>query len=111
VSSFVLLLVPLYALILQICYIGRRRRYGEHLIFGLHAHSFLLFMLLVEARLPTILADVLSLWVIAYFVIALRRVYGGTWIETLGRSSAMLVLYYATFLVCNLLLVLALLHI
>jgi hypothetical protein len=111
VSYFVLLLVPLYALILQICYIDRRRRYSEHLIFGLHAHSFLLFMLLVEAKLPTIVADALSLWVIAYFVIALRRVYGGTWIETMGRSTAMLTLYFATFFVGNLLLVLALLQI
>lgn len=111
VSSFVLLLVPLYALILRICYIGRQRRYSEHLIFGLHAHSFLLFMLLVEAKLPTILADALTLWVIAYFVIALKRVYGGTWIETLGRSTAMLALYFATFFVSNLLLVLALLQI
>ena len=111
VSSFVLLLVPLYALILQICYIGRRRRYSEHLVFGLHAHSFLLFMLLVEAKLPTILADVLTLWVLAYFLIALKRVYGGTWGETIIRSTAMLVLYFATFFVGNLLLVLALLQI
>ncbi|TRZ66811.1 MAG: DUF3667 domain-containing protein [Rhodocyclaceae bacterium] len=111
VSSFVLLLVPIYAVILKICYIDRRRRYSDHLIFGFHAHSFLLFMLLVQARLPSIAADVLSLWVIAYFVISLRRVYGGTWIETLGRSSAMFALYSVAFFVCNLLLVLALLHI
>ena len=111
VSYFVLLLVPLYAAILQLCYIDRRRRYGEHLVFGLHAHSFLLFMLLIEAKLPTIVADALSLWVIAYFVIALKRVYGGTWIETAVRSTAMLTLYFATFFVGNLLLVLALLQI
>jgi len=111
VSYFVLLLVPLYAAILKLCYIDRRRRYSEHLVFGLHAHSFLLFMLLIEAKLPTIAADALSLWVIAYFVIALKRVFGGTWIETVGRSTAMLTLYFATFFVGNLLLVLALIQI
>ncbi|MCX7173685.1 MAG: DUF3667 domain-containing protein [Proteobacteria bacterium] len=111
VSYFVLLLVPLYAAILKLCYIDRRRRYAEHLVFGLHAHSFLLFMLLIEAKLPTIAADALSLWVIAYFVIALKRVFGGTWIETVGRGTAMLTLYFATFFVGNLLLVLALIQI
>jgi len=111
VSSFVLLLVPLYALILKVCYLDRRRRYSEHLIFGLHAHSFLLFMLLVEAKLPSILGDALTVWVLAYFVIALKRVYGGTWVETIIRSTAMLVLYFVTFFVGNLLLILALLQI
>ena len=111
VSYFVLLLVPLYAVILQGCYIDRRRRYSEHLVFGLHAHSFVLFMLLFEAKLPTLLADVLTAWMIAYFVIALKRVYGGTWSGTIVRSAAMLTLYFATFFVSNLLLVLALLQI
>jgi len=111
VSYFVLLLVPLYALILQICYLDHRRRYGAHLVFAFHAHSFLLFMLLVEAKLPTFLADALTVWMIAYLVTALKRVYGGTWVGTIGRSAAMLTLYFTTFFVGNLLLVLALLQI
>jgi hypothetical protein len=47
--------------------------------------------------------------VIAYFTIALKRVYGGTWAETLGRGTAILALYFATFFVANLSLVFALL--
>ena len=109
VSYFVLFLVPIYALILALFYRNRRRRYAEHLIFGLHCQSFLLFILLIEAKLPAILADALSLWVIAYFIIALKRVYGGTWAETTGRGTAILVLYFAIFFVANLLLVFALL--
>jgi len=109
VSPFVLFLVPLYALTLGLFYRNRRRRYAEHLIFGLHCQSFLLFILLIEAKLPAILADALSLWVIAYFTIALKRVYGGTWAETLGRGTAILALYFAIFFVANLLLVFALL--
>jgi hypothetical protein len=51
VSYFVLFLVPIYALTLGLFYRNRRRRYAEHLIFGLHCQSFLLFILLIEARL------------------------------------------------------------
>jgi hypothetical protein len=109
VSYFVLFLVPLYALTLGLFYRNRRRRYAEHLIFGLHCQSFLLFMLLIEAKLPAILADALSCWVIAYFALALKRAYGGTWVETLGRGSAILGLYFVIFLVANLLLVFTLL--
>ena len=109
VSYFVLFLVPIFALTLGLFYRNRRRRYAEHLIFGLHCQSFLLFMLLIEAKLPAILADAISFWVVAYFVIALKRVYGGTWAETIGRGTAILTLYFAFFFVANLLLVLALL--
>lgn len=109
VSAFVLFLVPLYALTIGLFYRNRRRRYAEHLIFGLHCQSFLLFALLIEATLPAILANALSFWVIAYFAVALKRVYGGTWAETLGRGAAILGLYFAIFFVANLLLVFALL--
>lgn len=109
VSGFVLFLVPLYALTLGLFYRNRRRRYAEHLIFGLHCQSFLLFGLLIEAVLPAVLANALSCWVIAYFAVALKRVYGGNWVETLGRGTAVLGLYFAIYFVSNLLLVLALL--
>lgn len=108
VSFFVLFLVPILALTLGFFYRNRRRRYAEHLVFGLHCQTFLLFSLLVEAKLPTTLADALSFWVIAYFTIALKRVYGGTWPETLGRGAAILSLYFAIIFVANLLLVFAL---
>jgi Protein of unknown function (DUF3667) len=109
VSYFVLFLVPIYALTLGLFYRNRRRSYAEHLIFGLHCQSFLLFVLLIEAKLPAVLADALSLWVIAYFMVGLKRVYGGTWAETLGRGTAILALYFAIFFVSNLLLVVVLL--
>ncbi len=109
VSYFVLFLVPAFALTLGIFYRDRRRRYAEHLVFGLHCQTFLLFALLVEAKLPTVLADALSFWVIAYLTIALKRVYGGTWTETLVRGALILALYFAIFVASNLLLVFALL--
>lgn len=109
VPSFVLFLVPALALTLGLFYRNRRRRYAEHLVFGLHCQTFLLIALLAEAKLPAPLANAMSLWVIAYFTIALKRVYGGTWPETLGRGAAILALYFAIFFAANLLLILALL--
>ena len=109
VSYVVLFLVPAFALTLGLFYRNRRRPYAEHLVFGLHCQTFLLFTLLVEAKLPTVLADMLSLWVIAYFIVALKRVSGGTWVETLGRGSIILTLYFTTFFAANLLLVFVLL--
>jgi hypothetical protein len=108
-SYFVLFLVPFYALILKLCYLDRRRRYAEHLVFGLHSHAFLLFMLLVEAALPAALANVLSSWVLIYFIVAMKRVYGGTWAGTIGRWAAALALYALVFFAGNLLLFAALL--
>jgi hypothetical protein len=109
-SYFVLVLVPFLALILGVCYRDRRRPYGTHLVFGLHTHSFLLLVLLLEGILPAVLANVTSLWAVAYFFAALRRVYGGTGIETLVRGSCVAVLYLVVWFVANIVLVFGLLE-
>jgi ribosomal protein L32 len=109
VSYFALLLVPLFALIVGLCYRTRRRTYGTHLVFSLHIHSFLLLMMLAAAMLPTILGNVMAWGVVGYVLVALRHVYGGTWAETLGRGSAVLSLYFVAGFVANLLLVILLL--
>ena len=107
---FLLLLVPVFALILELCYRNRRRPYAEHLVFYLHAQSFLLVMLLMEAKLPGVVALVMSLWVIAYFVLALKRVYGGGWVDTFVRGTTTVGLTITTFLVTGALLAYALLE-
>jgi Protein of unknown function (DUF3667) len=109
-SYFVLVLVPLFALILNVCYCDRRRPYGTHLVFGLHTHTFLLLMLLVEGMLPTVFANVMSLWVMTYFVVALRRVYTGSWAETVVRESCVPALYFAVWYMANVLLIFGLLE-
>ncbi len=109
-SYFVLVLVPLFALILSACYRDRRQPYGTHLVFGLHTHAFLLLILLVEGMLPAVLANVTSLWVMAYFFVALRRVYAGTWAETLARGSCVAALYFGVWFIANALLIFGLLE-
>lgn len=109
VSYFVLFLVPVFALALGVLYRRQHRPFADHLVFGLHGQAFLLSMLLVESALPALVANALSFWVIGYFMIALKRVYGGGWAESIGRGAIVLALYFAVFFAANLLLVLALL--
>lgn len=108
ISSFILLMVPVFALIMKVCYRGHRRRYAEHLIFGLHIHSFALLILLAEALLPSVLGNALSLWILGYLVAALKRVYGGSRAVALGRGAMVAMLYWASYFAGNFLLILAL---
>jgi hypothetical protein len=96
-------LVPLYALLLQWVYRSRRRRYGAHLVFGLYAHSFLLLIFVIEAKLPLALATILSMWAFVYYALSLKRVYGGTWSETIGRGALLTILYFLASLAIGLL--------
>lgn len=89
-------LVPVYSALLQWVYRNRRRRYGVHLVFGLYVHSFLLLIFIIEAKLPLALATLLSTWAVVYYVLALKRMYGGTWGEALGRGSLLAILYFLT---------------
>ncbi len=51
----------------------------------------------------------LSVWGIAYCALALKRVYGGTWSETIGRGALLTILYFLTFLAIGLLVTAAML--
>jgi hypothetical protein len=108
VSYFIFFLVPIFALTVGLFHRDRRRPFGEHLVFALHCQAFLLVALLVEALLPAVAANALSLWVLAYFALALKRVYGHSWPATLGRGLLVLAAYAGIFLVANLLLLLGL---
>lgn len=110
VRYFMLFLVPVFALALQIAYANRPRRYADHLVFCLHAHSFLLLVLLAEAAVPAPLAGALSLWVAVYFLFAAKRVYGGGWGETLARGGAALALDVVIFVACGMAVIYALLE-
>lgn len=109
VSWFLLLLVPLLALTLGLVFRRPKRSYAEHLVFGLHGQAFLLLALLAEALVPPVAANALSVAVFAWFALAFKHVYGGSWPATVLRTAAILTLYFAIFFACNLVLVYALL--
>jgi hypothetical protein len=75
-------LMPLFALYLKLLYLGTGRRYGEHLLFALHANAFAFAMfgiLILASYLNWGLASfVLVMWLLLYLPKAMRRVYGGS---------------------------------
>ena len=92
-------LVPAFALLLKILYPRRRRRplrpglYGEHLVFAVHTHTFLFVTVMLTAFLPQPFAGAWWAWATAYFVLALRAVYGGGWFGAALRGFLLFVGY------------------
>lgn len=117
-AMFVLL--PVFTLTLKMGYLGSRRRhptrprlYGEHMVFAAHNHA-----LMFIAATATLLAPwgfvrfALISWICVYFVVSMRKVYGGSWFG-LGLRAIWLVVTYVVlvaFATVGLLLVAALLR-
>jgi hypothetical protein len=79
----VFLLLPIFALLLKLLYVRRRRYYAEHFVFALHVHAFVFVMFTLMFILPwDWLNGILVLWIVAYVWLALRRVYGQGWFRT-----------------------------
>jgi hypothetical protein len=90
-------LIPLFALILKVFYIFKRRLYMEHLIVALHSHAFIFLSILVFFALAAIgslsksawlavpvgLATAAAwIWVFVYLWLMQKRVYGQGWFFT-----------------------------
>jgi hypothetical protein len=91
-------LLPFLALALAFCYIGKKRYFVEHLVFGMHvqAFSFLVFsaaLLTPGGTIGVFIQIVLSLAPLFYYLIALRRFYRDGWIRTLVKGSFVWGLY------------------
>jgi hypothetical protein len=105
VPSTLFLLLPLFAVMLKIAYVFKRRLYMEHLIVALHSHAFLCLDLLLvfgvialdRAVAPNGLADgllrlaevLLFGWMALYLLIMQKRVYRQGWFMTLVKYCAL----------------------
>ena len=100
-----LVLLPAFAALLKIAYLGRRRRYpgrprlyGEHLVFAAHNHAFLFVMAVLLATVPiSLVRDLASIWIVVYFAWSMHAVYGGSWIGIGVRGFALLLVYSVLF--------------
>ena len=90
-------LLPMFALLMKAVYPGRL--YFDHLIFSIHLHSaayvILAMMLPLEDManrhfVLLILQAVLFAYFLAYFVLAVRRVYQSDWFAVALKSAAVL---------------------
>jgi hypothetical protein len=112
------LLVPIFALNLRWLYWNRDVYYLEHLVFSLHAQTFLFLAITIEnllrAALPssattaTLLGFTTQIASATYLFVALRRVYRGRWPATALRWL-LLILLQALAMVVGLLYMLAVL--
>jgi hypothetical protein len=79
----VFLLLPVFAFVLKLLYIRRKRYYAEHFVFSLHVHAFVFLMFIIALLLRNwIVANVLILWSMIYIWLAMKRVYGQGWFRT-----------------------------
>lgn len=86
VPQMMFVLLPVYALLLKLLYLRRKRFYVEHFVFALHLHAFtfLAFSLAMLAR-GTTMAEVLTAWPLVYAFLAMKKVYGQGWLRTLTK--------------------------
>jgi hypothetical protein len=96
-------LVPLFGLLSRLLYLLRGRYLIEHLIFALHFHTFAFILATLLILLGAILPGGFAGWFFflstaIYLLVALRRVFGGTWLGTAMREAILLTLYGTAFL-------------
>ncbi len=89
-------LLPAFALLLELLFLGSKRLYVEHLIFALHFHSFA-FTVQILGLLWTArgVSFAITSATLLYLVLALRTVYGQSWPRTLWKSAVLVTGYTA----------------
>jgi hypothetical protein len=100
-SLVMFFMLPIFALLLKLVYVRRKRYYMEHLTFSLHIHSFafliLLLMLLIERMYANEwTANIAVLIILLYGILAARRVYKQPWLKTLLKG----VLLFLPYMIC-----------
>ncbi|MBK9117323.1 MAG: DUF3667 domain-containing protein [Betaproteobacteria bacterium] len=94
-------LLPAFALLLKLAYLGRRgrypgrpHRYSEHLVYSAHVHAFAAVALLALVLAPFELVRVaLFAWIVYYLIRARQVVYRGRWWANLLRTFVIAIAY------------------
>jgi Protein of unknown function (DUF3667) len=102
-AMFVLL--PAFALLLKLLYLGRRRRYparprlyAEHIVFAAHNHAFLFLAIVAATAISVgILRATIIVWIGVYMLWSMRVVYRGSWFGIVVRSSVLVIAYTVLF--------------
>jgi hypothetical protein len=97
-SKALFLLMPIFALILKMLYVSRKRLYFDHLIFAIQIHSqaifLLLLALLMSIALPKLNAASISMIIILFYgLFSMKRIYGQSW----GKTAFKFVLLFFSY--------------
>jgi hypothetical protein len=98
-------LLPAFAALLKLVYLGRRRRhperprlYGEHLVFAAHNHAFLFTVGTLLFVIPAGWASALVwIWLICCLAWSMHAVYRGSWLGMAARALVLFVAYSVLF--------------
>jgi hypothetical protein len=98
-------LLPAFAGLQKVLYLGRRRRYparprlyGEHMVFAAHNHAFLFVVGTLLCAVPAgWMRGALWLWAIVYLAWSTRAVYGGSWPGIAARAAVLVTAYSILF--------------
>jgi hypothetical protein len=90
----VFVLMPVFAAMCALLYRRRRQHYGMHLLFTVHLHA-LIFAVFLVCLIPGLSAYAAwaALVILAYLIVALKRVYGGRWWPQIVRGVMLGVSY------------------
>ena len=99
-SKALILFIPLLALILKILYLGSGRLYYDHVIFSLHAQSFLFLLIILCWCFSwlTSWAFLALLYSPVYLGLAMKRVYRQSWLRSMFKLGILLASYVFTLL-------------
>jgi hypothetical protein len=99
-----LLMMPLFALMLKVAYLFKRRLYMEHLIVALHSHSFMALAVILIMGLSWLMGvagdgfwhgllgwvrGLTIAWIPLYLLIMQKRVYAQGWPMTIAKYSVL----------------------
>jgi hypothetical protein len=99
ISYLMFFLMPLFALYLRLLYLRRKQYYSEHLVFSIHFHSILFILStlwLLQLMMNWHLGIYISLIMVAYLVLSVRKVYRQSWLKTCIKSLILLLVYSFT---------------
>jgi len=95
-----LLLLPVFALLLKLFYIRRNQFYIRHLIFSIHLHSYLFFILIIISILNLIfdsgiatLSSVLLATFPVYLIVAMYKFYGQSIVKVFAKFLLISMVY------------------
>ncbi len=108
ITFFILLMMPILALIQQVFWVLSRRYFVEHLVLTVHNHTFIILMIFVamvlglidglEVPVLSTVADVMGviavLWIMIYLFLSLKRYFEAHWFVTLVLFSMSSLAYF-----------------
>jgi len=101
-SYVIFLLLPVFAVLQYISYLGRMRRYAgrpklyaEHLVYSAHLHTFWFLIAIIALVVPwNAVRWGLAAWMLYYIARSKQAVYGGSWWGRVLRSLFVVVTYF-----------------